>query len=216
MQQVLDLLKKIEILAKQEHIGTIDTDLMLDHTRAIYSQLLELRERPLPIAAKTVIDQSFSEVTQVQMPLTLPAEEEQTDMPEKVILELVETEPAGLYAEEDEEEDSTIIGETAEVAIVSDRPAAVLTEEVTTTLLIGDRDIRKHIGINDKYLFINELFENDKDAYERALNEINKCTFCREATDWLTQQAKGRYNWNHENETVQSFYGIVSHFFASR
>ncbi|RYD55192.1 MAG: hypothetical protein EOP56_16735 [Sphingobacteriales bacterium] len=229
MQQVQNLLKKIELLAKQEQPEAIDIDLMLDHTKAIYSLLLDEKNN-IPVALPKVIDIVFEPDS--ILPAPVPETATQAEAPaidEPIILHL---DMPLTFSEEDEDEEEDEPEYIAEVATASDREEAaeddneiederkdVATEDpfvVSEPARYGDRDIRKEIGINDKCLYISELFHNDKDAYERALNEINRCTFCREATDWLSQQVKGRYNWDHENETVQQFYGVVSHFFASR
>lgn len=76
--------------------------------------------------------------------------------------------------------------------------------------------ISKFIGINDKYLFISELFGNNKTAYEEVLDEISSMETHQQARNWLDAHIVPGFNWQEENETVQSFYGILNSFFASR
>lgn len=76
----------------------------------------------------------------------------------------------------------------------------------------AQKDIRQMVGINDKYLFISELFGNDKDAYEATLNELNTFETYTQAVNWLT----AKLHWEEAEETVQSFYGLLNNFFSSK
>lgn len=77
-------------------------------------------------------------------------------------------------------------------------------------------DIRKKIGINDKYQFISELFSNNKEAYEAAMDKLNGFSSYEEAVNWLDENIHATYGWNDEQYTVQSFYELLNSFFASR
>lgn len=73
-------------------------------------------------------------------------------------------------------------------------------------------DIRNSIGINDKFLYMSELFANNKDAYENALDEINEFETYQQAYNWLQTQ----YYWDEAEETTQSFYNALSMFFSAK
>lgn len=77
------------------------------------------------------------------------------------------------------------------------------------------KDIRSFIGINDKYLFLNELFNNSKSGYEETLDILSKTANVQDASDWLRQQA-ANYKWEQDDITVQSFYSLVSRYFSER
>lgn len=77
-------------------------------------------------------------------------------------------------------------------------------------------DIRKLIGINDKYQYISELFGNDKAAYEEVMDKINQFQHYQQSIEWLDEHAHTIYAWDDESFTVQSFYNTVSNFFASK
>lgn len=77
------------------------------------------------------------------------------------------------------------------------------------------RDIRKHIGINDKYLFLNELFNNNKTEYEEALDKLNKLDRA-DALKWIKETVAVNNKWYGDDETVKSFYDVLDKHFASR
>ncbi|MCD6063543.1 MAG: hypothetical protein K0R82_1454 [Flavipsychrobacter sp.] len=89
------------------------------------------------------------------------------------------------------------------------------TDDVQTMPLAGV-DIRKYIGINDKYQFISELFGNDKDAYEQTLNSVSGLDSYALAVEWLDEHAHTKYGWKDDQFAVQSFYDTLSNFFATK
>lgn len=76
------------------------------------------------------------------------------------------------------------------------------------------RDIRKSIGLNDRYLFQNELFDNDKFEYEAALDFINNADSKDTVHQYFTEHFVDKGLWEVEDETVQSLYGAVDKYFS--
>ena len=66
-------------------------------------------------------------------------------------------------------------------------------------------DIKSAIGINDKFLYINELFNGSSDEFNALVNLLNQCDSMEEA-----QKSLEKYGWEKENETAQSFIKLVS------
>lgn len=78
-------------------------------------------------------------------------------------------------------------------------------------------DIRKFIGINDKYNFIAELFSNRSGQYELFLKEINKQESLEAAMAFIEQSnVKQIFNWEEEGKSETVFYAILKQFFASK
>lgn len=82
--------------------------------------------------------------------------------------------------------------------------------------LVGEpvRDLKKAIGINDKYLFVKELFRNDETAYERTIKTINSFNILPEAEYWIQREMKYKLGWDDNNSVVQSFYQLVKRRFS--
>ena len=76
------------------------------------------------------------------------------------------------------------------------------------------KDLRKAIGINDKYTFIRELFRNDEAAYERSLKTINGFNILPEAEYWIQREMKYKLGWDDSNATVKAFYQLVRRRFS--
>ena len=76
------------------------------------------------------------------------------------------------------------------------------------------KDLRKAIGINDKFLFVNELFRGDEAAYERSIKTINNFHILPEAEYWINRELKVKLGWNDNKDVVQHFYQLVRRRFS--
>lgn len=76
------------------------------------------------------------------------------------------------------------------------------------------KDLRKAIGINDRFLFINDLFRGDENMYERCIKTINSFNIYAEAEYWISRELKVKLGWKDESETVQHFDQLVKRRFS--
>ena len=80
----------------------------------------------------------------------------------------------------------------------------------------ANKDIRSSIGINDKYLFLNELFNNHKSNYEETLDKLNHFSNIDQAKDWILTKVAPVQKWDKDDATVQGFYAILAKHFSDR
>jgi hypothetical protein len=76
------------------------------------------------------------------------------------------------------------------------------------------KDLRKAIGINERFVFINELFRGDESMYERSIKTINSFNIFPEAEYWISRELKVKLGWNKENTSVQHFDQLVKRRFS--
>ncbi len=76
------------------------------------------------------------------------------------------------------------------------------------------RDLKKAIGINDRFLFINELFRGDEAMYERSIKTINSFSIFPEAEYWIRRELKTKLGWTNDNPTVAHFDQLVKRRFS--
>ena len=79
---------------------------------------------------------------------------------------------------------------------------------------VSVKDLKKAIGINDRFLYINELFRGDETMYERSIKTINGFSILPEAEYWIQRELKVKLGWSDHNETVQQFTQLVRRRFA--
>lgn len=66
-------------------------------------------------------------------------------------------------------------------------------------------DLAKAIGINDKFLFIKELFGGDADLYNQTIKHLNQLTDLNEAIIYLHEN----FSWDPTNEVTTLFVDLV-------
>lgn len=108
----------------------------------------------------------------------------------------------------------------AEIPLPEPLPAGAATAQAPQANLFSaakmPRDIRNAIGINDKYLFLNELFNNHKSDYEETLDQLNHFSTIEQAEDWIRTKVAAARRWDKEDATVTSFYAILKRHFSER
>jgi hypothetical protein len=97
---------------------------------------------------------------------------------------------------------------------LNDRLKQEKTEVVQVLKDSPIKDLRKGIGINDRFLFVNELFRGDDAMYERSIRTINNFNIFSEAEYWISRELKYKLGWDESKETVQHFYGLVRRRFS--
>jgi hypothetical protein len=76
------------------------------------------------------------------------------------------------------------------------------------------RELKKAIGVNDRYVFINELFRGDEVMYERSIKTINNFRILPEAEYWMERELKIKLGWDDSGDVVRRFYQVVKRRFS--
>lgn len=76
------------------------------------------------------------------------------------------------------------------------------------------RDLKKAIGINDRFVFISELFRGDENMYERSIKTINGFRIFAEAEYWIERELKVKLGWDTEKPSARHFYQLVKRRFS--
>ena len=88
-------------------------------------------------------------------------------------------------------------------------------QEVAATLQgTPIRDLKKGIGVNDRFLFVQDLFRGDENMFERSLKTINGFSIYPEAEYWIQRELKVKLSWPDNSETVRLFDQLVKRRFS--
>jgi len=98
---------------------------------------------------------------------------------------------------------------------INDRLKEELVEINHNLKLEPVKDIKRAFNINEKYVFINELFRGDDAMFERSLKTINAFQIYPEAEYWIQRELKVKLGWNDNSTTVKHFDTLVKRRFAS-
>ncbi|HIW64804.1 MAG TPA: hypothetical protein H9879_01015 [Candidatus Alistipes intestinipullorum] len=71
-------------------------------------------------------------------------------------------------------------------------------------------DLRKAIGINDKFLLIRDLFGGDRVAYDRAVDALNACESLDDCMIYIAEH----YAWNPDSDGVRLLMELLERKFA--
>jgi hypothetical protein len=70
--------------------------------------------------------------------------------------------------------------------------------------------IRKHINVNQRYMFTKSLFGNNKEEFEKAVEDLDSYASYVEAFNYLRKDFAGKYHWKMDSEEVIEFLEIVA------
>lgn len=85
------------------------------------------------------------------------------------------------------------------------------------TAVSADRslDLRSAVSLNDKLLFIKDLFNGYSLAYSEALEILNKYDSLSEADAFLQTNYALKNNWSEKPQTVEKFYALLRKKFTN-
>ncbi len=94
-----------------------------------------------------------------------------------------------------------------------------MTSQKTGEMTLADKmnqksinSLKASIGINDKFQFINELFDGKMKDFNLAVEEIDKLSNFREALDFISTFSKAN-SWNEESPVVEQFMSYLNRRF---
>jgi hypothetical protein len=163
------------------------------------------KEEKLPLVelAKTVVKESlFDEKTidqeEVKSPLVEPAKKPKSE----------KSKSTDLFSSAEKE---TIADKFKETLKSVHEKFSAEKNDKTVAEKIGKSstsNLKSAIGINDKFLFINQLFKGDLQGYNKAIEKLNSCTAIELATTAL-EELKAAYNWDNGDEAYQKLEDLV-------
>lgn len=77
------------------------------------------------------------------------------------------------------------------------------------------QDLKSGIGLNEKFLFIRELFDNDHQAYADAVSNLNAAGDLAQAEEIIGKTLMPHYQWQADNEAVVNFLHLVLRRFSA-
>ena len=102
----------------------------------------------------------------------------------------------------------------AEVPSVNDQLKTPSLERVDKLREGPITDLRKAIGVNERFQFVRELFRNDEDMYERSIKTINQFQIFPEADFWINRELKTKLGWPVDHPLVRQFDQLVRRRFS--
>jgi len=219
-----------------ENIHPLDVDLALSKVRNLYELLLKLNPQasylsenqekeistPVKKDVTTVAEEKTSppakteENPEVNKPLR--KEKEHTENTPEVIIASGNEKKQTLPKEETEEDKTETEIPTDAPEIVADKfqSKKFVHDNISKTNTKKDvsskmqskpiQDINSAIGLNDKFIFIRELFNNDKDYYNETIQILNNFDNYENAIEFLNEN----FEWDEEDKNYIHLKELVS------
>ncbi len=70
------------------------------------------------------------------------------------------------------------------------------------------------IGLNDRIVFVKNLFDNQQEDYNRVISQLNTFKSEKEAKKFINKMVKPDYNWEEHEELEARFLEIIERKFA--
>ena len=174
------------------------------------------RDEPKPeiIRHELEVDESWTEEEEL-------IDEEQIDAePENVeainVAEVAEiTEPIIIEPTEEPKIETPVIPaktEVDEVYTINQKISAQMGK--TEPALLPITDLKSAITLNDKLLFVKDLFNGYSLAYSEAIEILNRFKGLEEADTFLKKNYATKNNWESKPQTTEKFYELLKRRYA--
>ena len=186
----------IENLSKDLSEGIVNlsgVDLQTQHIQPLLNSVRLLHERL--VILQHLVDKNNESNTQED--LNQKVEENQINL----IDVIVEEEAKAEITEKKEIKTSKSIND-----IHSSSPQISLADQFGQQPII---DLKKEIGINERYLMTENLFSGDSEAFTNASTQLNQLNNHNDALDYLKKELSKKYNWNLKSNHVKRLFKLV-------
>ena len=131
-------------------------------------------------------------------------------MPQAVLAQ-DKTKPVAKSATLFDEDVPTLADKFTSAPSLHDRFAAATQDDSISARIKSNPigDLKKAIGINEKFALINELFEGDINAYNESIEVLNTAPDEAQALTYLNQRLASKYGWDQRGEAFMKLRGLV-------
>ena len=78
----------------------------------------------------------------------------------------------------------------------------VNTESLNTKM---GKTLSESIALNDKFIFVRELFGNQFSEYENGLKQLETLNSYEQAEGYCNERFRAKFNWNDRTSSVERF-----------
>ena len=140
-------------------------------------------------------------------PFEMPKMDEESHEEEQIEKQTSET-VSEFFTQDDAEFELSTVETLGEKMIGEDHSLAAKLQQTP------GRDLKSVIGINDKFLFVNELFGGSMEKYNKSIENLNDLKTLNGAMIYLNE-LKIELQWNSSNEAYQKLKDLISRKFES-
>jgi len=220
LQKINQLHNSLQV--ENDSLSSIDKDVLLRNISELYEVIkldspVAQKARPtdiFPVSPSNSSVQTKAPIIEEKVitPGSEPIEEtqEMSDFIKSVNDEITLTtkvEPSIPIEEEEKEEEPSYAAadDVSNIHQTSNSYAALFAEDQNNDLSnkLSQKpisDIYSAMGLNDRFLILNDLFNEDKNTFSITIDELNKLNSFDEAKTYLSNSIIPEYNWDDEQK----------------
>lgn len=182
-------------ISEQQHVQTADLFQEVENIEAAPEK--EVKEEPAFIP-EIVVKETFSRPDQIH----------HSDTPREIIPEItaVKVEEQVITKPLVEEKVPTL-----NELLSAGKSSGNIAEKIS---LHENKDLKSMIKLNDKLMFIRDLFSGYSLAYSEAIDLVNRCDTFEAADSFLKQNYALKNKWSDKQSTVDQFYEVLNRRFS--
>jgi hypothetical protein len=222
-------------LQQKKEIAEIDRDVLLSKLRVLYDEIFFLKTSTLDHTVQvatsevTPVRETAPEISKPEAVVVEPTKEPEPSFeiePEPLVIakpevKTVKEEPEWEISQPEETavppkpEVPKVVPEKKQILAEKFEKKGYLHEALTNYATTNDlskkfqsqpvKDIFSVIGLNEKFLFIRELFGSDAALYQATLTHVNSAANFNDAIKYIDSN----FNWDFENPVVQKILELI-------
>jgi hypothetical protein len=197
-------------------VSSLEIDLVLQKTRNFYETLLLLKpddNKKSKADHPAKVPQTVTSTIKHQKPDAKEAiaeDEESFEIEQEIP---VEKEPSPGRDQHRKEEKSVLYDSVKEKMVLNESLQQQMQYQDLSSRLHSKpvNDLTKAIGINERFLYVRELFGNDTKKYEKAISVLNDAANFNDAYNYMIRE----YTWDMDSELVQELLELVRRKFIT-
>lgn len=181
-----------ESLAQKESLSLADIFGQQQHTLA-QQQLFESFDD-----GKDELHETFSSNNAFEPVVTLESEQQH------VVSSVFESHETVLVAEQ--KETKVVVDELTPSSLNEIFKPKVNTESLNSKM---GKTLSESIALNDKFIFVRELFGNQFSEYENGLKQLEILNSFEQAESYCNEKFRTKFNWNDRTSSVERFMTVL-------
>jgi len=213
----------VEKLQNNSHLSEIETDLLKHKLQLIYAEVLKLENTGYEQVSAGVNEETRpvqNEKPEPEFPEIIPLSKEEIHREKEAIPEARLPEPKSEPAHKEPLPGSGQQGRTAKIenAVLGDlfrdkqqfRNESLRNKEEIKDLssMLQEQpipDIVSAIGINERFMFIRELFNGDQSLYTSTIERLNSVSSEKEAREFISRE----FNWDLDQGAAKNLLDLT-------
>ena len=203
------------LIRKEMPMNQLDIDLLMENTRKLYDTIcsveLGVRSEELGVEGNTDFDSDTDFDTDTDLELIDSSTDELIDSdtdsaPEPEPEEEPEKEDSGIRTYRIVRENAPTLGDLLEKTEDNSLAARLQRKPVS--------DLISAIGINDKFLFLNELFGGSMEKYNKSIRSLNSFSTLLGAKTYMSE-LQIEFQWDCSSDAYKKLADLVERRFIS-